>query len=131
MTGSRALLRVSVDTGRHLLPWMVVLLISMSLAYAATSAVTGSWASLDTPALSGAPGTSEPRASSAVADEVAIPRSRGSCPSYSGAYGWLLYDLAARGGACQLGANDDTASCVDKCKAISPFLIDECNRCRS
>jgi hypothetical protein len=42
MTGQHTLARGSVSTGAYLLPWIVVLLASVTLAYAASSSVTGS-----------------------------------------------------------------------------------------
>jgi hypothetical protein len=99
MTGMHPLLRLSLGSGRLLLPWIAVLLVSVTVAYATTTALAGSWTLSGGPEVSSSPASDELRAGPAVAKDTAVPHSLGSCPTYAGAYGWLLYDLA-RGGPC-------------------------------
>lgn len=96
MTGRRALARASLRSGRGLLPWIGVLLVSVSLAYAATSAVRGSWAPFPEPTASAVSASGEVRPTTGIAaDENTVPHSPIACAAYSGAYGWWLYDTAA------------------------------------
>jgi hypothetical protein len=95
MTGRRTSVRAGLRSGRGLLPWIVVLLVSVSLAYAATSAVKGSWAPFPEPTASAVPASGEVRATTGIAaDENTVPPSPIACAAYSGAYGWWLYDTA-------------------------------------
>jgi hypothetical protein len=87
MTVTRTRARGSLSSERYLLPWSAVLVFSISVAYATTIAINASWVGPDGRPTSGAP----------TGDVV--EHSTGLCPSYFGAYGWLLYDMARTTGA--------------------------------
>jgi hypothetical protein len=70
-----------------------------ALAYFATSAIAGSWALLDTPGASSALALDGSRQTAIVVGDKAAEQAPAACPSHSGAYGWMLYDMA-RGAAC-------------------------------
>jgi hypothetical protein len=94
MTRTHALVCISLRSGRWLLPWIAVLLVSITLAYAATSTVRASWPLLDTRTTSTLPASGEPRPTAIVGDdEIVQPQERAACSPYSGAYGWMLYDM--------------------------------------
>src|SRR5215813_779189 len=99
MTGTRALVCISLRSGRWLLPWIAVLLVSITLAYAATSTVRASWPLLDTRTTSSLPSSDERRPMAVVGDDEGVPHEPAVCPPYSGAYGWMLYDMV-RGTNC-------------------------------
>ena len=82
MPGRLALAHVSLETVRWLLPLFAVLLVSATLAYAATSSASISL-----------------RATSITAADTPVDHAPDTCHAYAGAIGWLLDDLA-RGREC-------------------------------
>ena len=99
MTGMHALTSISLRSARLLLPWSAALLVSVVLAYATIVAIAGSWAMSGGSADSSFPANSERNATHGLADAESVAKSRSSCPAFSGAYGWLLYEME-RGAVC-------------------------------
>jgi hypothetical protein len=115
MTGTHPLTRVGLGIGRILLPWIAVLIVSVTLAYATTSAATGLWALSNGPAASAPsePAGRELGATDDPAPDKAARQSCGSDPSYFGAYGWLLYG-SARGAPCDRAATEVSNSSPER-----------------
>ena len=101
MMVSRAVSRNSLSGGRWLLPWFGVLLVSIALACAVTSAMTRLWSPADWPAWtdSGALANGEIQLTQAT-DNKAAAHACGSHSTYFGGLGWLIYDTA-RGSTCE------------------------------
>ncbi len=90
MTRTCALVHVCLRSGRWLLPWMSVLVVSAALAYAMNTAVTVSHATADRQLMVSA-------APSAFANgDVGQP-----CTSLFGSYNWWLFN-SGRHGPCQM-----------------------------
>lgn len=102
MKRSGALVRAGLRRSKWLLPWIGVLLVSATFAYAMNGALSGSWATPSWwPAVSFAAMTSPAHATETVADENADLR--GPCTSLFGSYNFWLFDKD-RTGPCGLGA---------------------------
>jgi hypothetical protein len=103
MSGSRALVRITVSGGRWLLPWLSVLLVSASLAAAMNSSLSASRATGDgqrheialAPVGAGVP--SADAAAEAQAGQVL----GGACAELFGSYNWWLFS-SGRHGPCGL-----------------------------
>src|SRR5438105_441779 len=101
MTGSRALVLVGLRRIKWLLPWIGVLLVSTTFAYAMNGALTGSWTIAYRPAtLWIAPGAADLSAADALHGDGARASSH-SCVSLFGSYdGWIF--SSGRSGPCGL-----------------------------
>ena len=105
MSGARSAVRVTLAASRWILPWIGLLLVSTTVAYAINGALSGSSATpYGWPAVSTAP---VPRVSAmdVRAYEEGVWDIRGSCTSLFGSYNFWLYDKNRRG-PCALAAPD-------------------------
>jgi len=100
MMVSHAVAQSSLRWGRWLLPWFPVLLVSIALACAATSAITRPWTTADWSVRTGSGVLADGQFQlTEAADDKAAPQACSSDSSYFGSLGWFTYDRA-RGAAC-------------------------------
>ena len=106
MTGSRTFVPVGLRRLKCVLPWIGVLLVSSSFAYALNGALTGSWAIADGPTtLWTAPGDADLSAPGVSPGGDAARDSSHPCVTLFGSYnGWLF--SSGRHGPC--GLDPDT-----------------------
>jgi hypothetical protein len=102
MTRPRQFARIGLGSVRWLLPWISVLLVSVSLASATNAAVTGSWQAMDgRSARARTPAGGELAPAGAVADGDAAPALELACIAHVAAYTASLSNAVRR---CSTGA---------------------------
>ena len=104
MPRSTAQVRTNLRSGRWLLPWLSLLLVSTSLAYAMNGTVTGLWAVREPQRqeLARTGLTASVPAVEASAEGNDAPALGRSCVSLFGSYNSWLFDRGRRG-VCRLG----------------------------
>jgi len=114
MTGSRALVLVGLRRIKWLLPWIGVLLVSSSFAYAMHGASTGSWTiAYGPPTLWIAPGAADLSAPDVSPGGDDARDSSHPCVSMFGSYNWWLFS-SGHHGPCRLDVDATPDSSPDR-----------------